>query len=1121
MKKRTLTAALLRDFSYDLHADARTLQRGRAYYQKARVVDIELPNSSTALCQVSGDSGDYEVEIRADSSEEGLDFSCDCPHADAGNFCKHMVAAGLDLADLLAENDDFDDIDYDREVEVTSKPRPVTRPAPAPARARARKWQNQVGQVLGAALPRSHAARVSPYVGLVILERSDYYNYNYGAAAMGGEYALTPYVIRAAEWPALASAEPTLSPLAINALLAADPTWLRFGQPLTQMAASSQFMNLDAQAAAFLNLLRGFRTAYDAQLPGGYLPLLLARLAQLAVPLFKGSTRSKKIEQRLQVLPDPVNIVIDLSPTSDGITLLPGIEQGEAFLPVETPALMLSHSPVWVVLGGLVAQLPSHDLVNWLGSFPIHIPAQEAEAFREQYFAGLAERLPLRRGAVEWRDVHAEPVPRLYLRDDRATRLSAQLRFGYGDHELPPIKIGEPISIVAVPDAWALLRIHRSREREDASLQNLATADYGLKRAAAHLPYGTFALRARAHPFDFLLHTIPRLAQAGFEVYGEESLKIGKINRSTPTLRVSITSGIDWFDLKAVVEFGDQQISLQAVRKALQRGERFIKLADGSAGQLPAEWLEKSRHLWEMATETQDGYRVSDTHLSLLDSLLETDTDIRVPADLHKRRNRLRSFEHIQPQPLPTGFTGELRPYQKHGLDWLHFLYDYKLGGILADDMGLGKTIQVLAFLQLLKERSPRRKQAATLLVVPKSLIANWQREAAKFTPGLRVMLYLGAFRSKDTSLFQGQDVVLTTYGTMLRDIDQLRHYRFRCVILDESQAIKNPLAQSAKAARLLQAEHRLVLTGTPVENNSIELWSQFAFLNPGLLGSLDYFRRAFALPIEARGDEAAAATLRGLVYPFILRRTKAQVAPELPPRTERILYADMHGAQRKLYERTRARYQAELLNLIDNEGLNDARFKILEGLLRLRQIAIHPRLMEARYQGGAPKLELLLETLETLQSENHKVLVFSQFVGMLKLVRHELDARGLKYLYLDGRTNDRQKRVDKFQNDPAYPFFLISLKAGGVGLNLTAADYVIHLDPWWNPAVEMQASDRAHRIGQDKPVFIYKLIVRDTVEEKILQLQEKKRALVASLVTTEAGFFKALSKDDVRQLFG
>jgi non-specific serine/threonine protein kinase len=318
----------------------------------------------------------------------------------------------------------------------------------------------------------------------------------------------------------------------------------------------------------------------------------------------------------------------------------------------------------------------------------------------------------------------------------------------------------------------------------------------------------------------------------------------------------------------------------------------------------------------------------------------------------------------------------------------------------------------------------------------------------------------------------------------------------------------------------LLDAEHRLVMTGTPVENNTFELWSQFAVLNPGLLGNMDYFKSAFANPIEGRRDEQAAGTLRKLVYPFILRRTKEQVAPELPPRTERILYTDMEAAQKKLYTQTRERYRAELLGLIESEGINDTRFKILEGLLRLRQIAIHPALVDSKFNGEAPKFEILLETLETLQAENHKALVFSQFVEVLKLIRGELDARKIKYVYLDGKTQNRQVRVDQFQNDPDYPFFLISLKAGGVGLNLTAADYVIHLDPWWNPAVEMQASDRTHRIGQKKPVFIYKLITRGSVEEKILELQTRKKVLVKQLITAEASFFKSITKEDVRDLF-
>jgi len=309
-------------------------------------------------------------------------------------------------------------------------------------------------------------------------------------------------------------------------------------------------------------------------------------------------------------------------------------------------------------------------------------------------------------------------------------------------------------------------------------------------------------------------------------------------------------------------------------------------------------------------------------------------------------------------------------------------------------------------------------------------------------------------------------------------------------------------------------------MTGTPVENNTFELWAQFAFVMPGLLGSLDYFKDEFVKPIEKASDEQTAQTLRKMVYPFILRRTKEQVAPELPPRTERVVYCDMKPAQQRFYFKIRDRYRDLLLGMIAKEGLDKSRLKILEGLLRLRQISNHPKLVDPQFHGDSGKMEVLLDTLETLYSETHKALVFSQFVQMLYLVRTELDVRGIPYAYLDGNTRDRQAQVDRFQNDPNVPFFLISLKAGGVGLNLTAADYVIHIDPWWNPAVERQASDRTHRIGQDKPVFIFKLITRDSVEEKILQLQEKKKELVEKLITTEGSFFKDLTPEDVQALF-
>ncbi len=1091
-----LTAQLLDNYPYSMYADAKSIQRGHAYYKDGRVWDVDFEEGYRAICMVEGDYGEYNVEIYVEQKSGELQFDCNCPYAE-GHFCKHMIAAALEVSEHLKEELN----NYDDE-EIIGRVDQKLIPAQA-----ANSWQYKLDgalEQLSQSASKS-TANIQRYAAALIIYKEDYY--------YQGSYFITPTIIKAKNWEVLRGIPSDDRP-AINNLLETNHDWINFSEEMYLQTNPAGCMNLTPEAVNllfFLVQISRMFSGISSFIP--YLPML----AQLQIPIFLASKNKKTVQARIHIHPQPVDIQVQFTNENGNLVLKAGV-QTDVFHALSNKLELIYSNPVWLMLGENLFCLSGSTNISSLSSFPIIIPEQHADLFREKYLRRVAESLPIQSDLIQWREVNIDPIPRIYLHEDKDNKLRANLRFGYGEYEVPAAKAEIPHAIETVPGTWDLVRIQRQPEQEQIWAQPLADASYLLKKSDSNQPYGTFELRARAHPFDFLAHAIPKLAQAGYEIYGEENLKLGKINRATPSLRVNISSGIDWFDIKTIVEFGDQQISLHDVRKALKRGEHYIKLADGSVGQIPAEWLEKYKHLWNLAHETADGFRVNDFHLPLIDALLEDDHTIEAPADLNQRRERFRNFEQIASHPLPDGFRGELRPYQKHGFDWLHFLREYKFGGILADDMGLGKTVQVLAYIQSLREQY--KNEPAVLLVVPKSLIANWQRESEKFTPGLRFMEYMGTFRNKDTAVFNDCDVLITTYGTMLRDVEILSKYRFHYVILDESQSIKNPLAKSARAARLLNAEYRLVMTGTPVENNTFELWSQFAFLNPGLLGNMDYFKREFATPIESGQDEESANTLRKLIYPFILRRTKEQVATELPPRTERIIYTDMDSAQKKLYTQTRERYRAELLGLIESDGMNDARFKILEGLLRLRQIAIHPGLVEKNYKGEVPKFEILFETLETLQAENHKALIFSQFVEMLKLVRLELDQRHMKYVYLDGQTSNRQARVDQFQNDASYPFFLISLKAGGVGLNLTAADYVIHLDPWWNPAVEMQASDRAHRIGQDKPVFIYKIIARDTVEEKILQLQERKRALVKSLITAESSFFKALTKDDVKMLF-
>ena len=465
---------------------------------------------------------------------------------------------------------------------------------------------------------------------------------------------------------------------------------------------------------------------------------------------------------------------------------------------------------------------------------------------------------------------------------------------------------------------------------------------------------------------------------------------------------------------------------------------------------------------------------------------------------------------------MPSNFKGALRPYQTAGYNWLRFLNEYQFGGCLADDMGLGKTVQTLALLAHEKEEN---SGFPSLLVMPTSLLYNWELEARKFTPELQILVYAGSQRIKDPWRFRGYDVVLTSYGIVRMDIDQLNQFYFNYVILDESQAIKNPSSNIALAVNKLKSKRRLILTGTPVENGTMDLWSQMNFVNPGLLGNAQVFKKQFLLPIEKQNDKDKASRLHAMIKPFILRRLKSQVAKDLPEKITNIKYADMTAEQEKVYEEVKSYYREKIMGELESAGRGSQQFTLLRGLTQLRQIANHPKLVRDDYDGESGKLENITYMLQESISENHKVLVFSQFVRHLSIIREFLDGEKIPYAYLDGATRDRQAQVEKFQTQEECKVFLISLKAGGVGLNLTKADYVFLLDPWWNPAVEAQAIDRAHRIGQENKVIIYKFITRGSVEEKIMALQDRKLALAGELISNEESFMKSLGNEDIRAL--
>ncbi|ANI90687.1 helicase SNF2 [Arachidicoccus ginsenosidimutans] len=670
---------------------------------------------------------------------------------------------------------------------------------------------------------------------------------------------------------------------------------------------------------------------------------------------------------------------------------------------------------------------------------------------------------------------------------------------------------------IIIPQNDKLLIIHRNKEAENIFFQKVQALHSGFavidNRYALALK-GTEVLK---NNWFFLF--VDAMRDMNVPVYGFESLKKYKFNTAKPTTLINLSSNTDWFDAKVNIDFGGQKVSIEELKKALSNKQQVVELKDGTLGVLPEEWLKKYSLLFQVGDAQNGSLRLSKYHFSVVDELYAQRDESELIFQLEEKYENIRQKYSIAPIDAPEHLQPILRPYQLSGFQWLNYLNDVHWGGILADDMGLGKTIQTLTFLSHLKKNSETFK---ALVVCPTSLLYNWENEIKKFTPHISYFIHHGSTRSYTHIKDEGIDIIITTYGTLRSDIKEFSEINFSYVVLDESQAIKNPQSKIAKAVNLLKASNRLCLSGTPLQNNTFDIYAQMNFLNPGLLGSIDWFKQQFAIPIDKFGEQQQKEHLRKLLFPFILRRTKEQVAKDLPAKTEQVLFCEMGTQQRKIYDAYRNDVRDKILGLIEEQGVQRSQLTILQGLMKLRQICDSPAILkDDDYPNYSVKIDELGKELEENLS-NHKALIFSQFLGMLSLIKTKLEALGIKYEYFDGSTsiNDREKAIQNFQNDDECRVFLISLKAGGVGLNLTAADYVYIVDPWWNPAVEQQAIDRTHRIGQTKNIFAYRMICKDTVEDKILQLQEKKRALANELISDDGGFVKNLSREDIEYLF-
>jgi len=791
---------------------------------------------------------------------------------------------------------------------------------------------------------------------------------------------------------------------------------------------------------------------------------------------------------------------------TDHFRYFPTIKIGEEPLKfINRGAILICEEPAWLLVENQLLtferEVEGKKLKPFLSKPFIKVPMRQKEVYFKTFVPQLIEQYYVRSQCFGIRTVQEPPSFSLKIEELDDQYFAFKPSVTYGDFTL---NLNEKSRAKAVMHQdgqdYVFFKVKRNTRLENdmrAILDKIQPAPNSLT---------PWEYISREKGLGWLSQHAEELEKQGFAI--EQKGSAHGINLRKPKLEMVTTEEGDWFDIKAVVRIGEFQIPFIKFRKHILSGKREYRLPDGSVCILPEHWFSDFRHLLEVSEKKNgEGMRIRKYQAPLLNFPSKNGSEVNLMTILGGKQE----LPMVEP---PKGLKATLRGYQLEGLSWLSFLRKHGIGGILADDMGLGKTLQTLSLLLGEKERGI---EVPSMAVLPTSLIHNWLNEAKKFAPKLKVKIYTGINRVKDVSKFEGYDLILTTYGIVRQDIEILSQFPFHYLILDESQTIKNPASKTAKAIKKMMAHHRLSLTGTPIENTVMDIWSQMAFLNPGLLGNENFFKKFYVQPIEKGKDPARIAKLRRIIYPFILRRRKRQVEKELPPKIERLHYCGMDEKQQALYEETRNQYRNYLLELVNEGTYRKNKLNLLAGLQKLRQIAIHPKLVangdfELEQSGKYMEIKRLIGQVISKKS---KVLVFSQFVKTLQLLKNDLEKEGIRFNYLDGSTKDRQEQVDSFQTDKSIPVFLISLKAGGVGLNLTAADYVFILDPWWNPAVENQAIDRSHRIGQKKTVFYYKFITEDTIEEKILDLQKRKAKLSDDIISIEDDIYKGMSEED------
>ena len=853
-------------------------------------------------------------------------------------------------------------------------------------------------------------------------------------------------------------------------------------------------------------------------------------------PFFEMGKDGDPVFKRLKINEDLATVLFHFRRSPEGTRYFPTIKlNGVRMEFMFKEAEIITSSPAFMLLGAQLIQfdqeLDGKKLMPFLNKRFVDIPKTAEASYYKKFIAPLIERHHVYAEGFQIITEQFEAFPIIKIIHAWDNSMQFVLSFQYGKYNFL-YQSGTKVSVTVENknDEFTFHRIKRSLTWEGVKI-NLLT-ELGLMPidgSSFIVPNHTKDSETESihHALDWLNVNHDQLLQAGFQIQQEESGKRYFIGKSKIDLQIKESN--DWFDIYATVYFGDFEFPFIILRDYILNNKKEFELPNGEIAIIPESWFAQYQNLFSFAEGTSQ-LRLKKYHIGIVKEYADSEL---AQLSMDRKLNNLLQFEEMEEIPMPKNFKGELRPYQKAGYDWFYFLRKWNFGGCLADDMGLGKTIQTLALLQKVKEDAAEALIAKdlfdsttvaavnqpSLIIMPTSLIYNWLREAQKFTPELKVIVYTGSLRDKNLDQFAHADVVLSTYGIIRMDIDLFKSFYFHYIILDESQIIKNPISKISRSVRSLKSKYKLVLSGTPVENSVLDLWSQMSFVNPGLLGNHHFFNDNFVIPIDKKQDFDKAEKLQSIIKPFILRRTKQQVASELPPKTENIYYSDMSPAQEELYEETKSYYRNEILKMIADQGIGKSHIYLLQGLNKLRQIANHPKMVDELYEGDAGKFSDVIHTLENIMTKGHKVLIFSQFVKHLKIFKEYFEQQNIDFAYLDGSTTNREEVVNHFKQDDDKKVFLISIKAGGVGLNLTEADYVFILDPWWNPAVEQQAIDRTHRIGQKNNVFIYKFITRNTVEEKILALQGRKKQIADSLIITEESFIKTLTAQDIKAI--